>query len=203
MNKTSNNERFNWKSMSSTLHPINTRKTFKWRKAEGISVKWRNYLKREGIGKRNPIANCFFVKYIMLLGRSVEDRVSPSVSWIGILSGIWKRAQNSRSERTLTGCSRLRHPTLVFFYPLCWGILLSLVEVTPSLGIMLSGSNSCGNLFETTQLSKPITQPIHLSALPQHYNKKPRRTPSPNLNGLATKTCRTSPLARASPLGNK
>ena len=117
-------------------------------KAGGICVKWKNFLKRKWMGRRSPVANCSLVKHIMLFGRSVEDRGSLSVSWIGILFGIWKWARNSSSYRTPTGRSGLRRPTLVFFCPLCWGLLL--VKVTPPIAIRLSGSRPCGNLHEST-----------------------------------------------------
>ena len=194
MNKTSNKEISNWKSMSNTLHPINTRTKFRWRKAGGIYVKWNNCLKREGIGKQRPVANCSLEKYIMLLGRSVEDRASSSFSWIRILSGIWKRAWNFCSDRTPIGCSDLRHPDLVFFHPLCWGLLL--VEATPLLAIMLSGFGPYGNLRGSTQLLEPITQPIRHLALPQQYKKKPKRTKSPKLKGFGYRNLQSKSLSQ-------
>ena len=195
MNKTSNKKRSSWKSMSNKLHPINIWTTLGWRKVGGICVKGMNYLKREGIGRRSPVVNCYLVKYIMLLGRPVEDRASPSVSWIGTLFGIQKWAQNYHSNKTLTGRFGLRCPTLVFFHSLCWGLLLPLVEATPPLVIILSGSRSCGNLCGTTHLSELITRPIRHLAVALWYNKKPRRTNSPSLNRSTTETYRARLLA--------
>ena len=157
--------RYKWTRLP-TLHPINTRTTFEWRKTGGICVKWRNFLKKEEIERQSPTTNCSLVKYIMLLGRSIEDRASSSVSWIRILSGIRKQTQNSPSDRTLTRWSSLRHPTLVFFRLLYWGFPLPLVEAIHPLAIMLSGSGSCGNLCGTMQLLEPITWPIYRSVLP-------------------------------------
>ena len=151
------------------LHPINTQTTFRRRKVGGISVKWRNCLKREGIGRQSPTTYCFLVKYIMLFRRSTEDRVLPSVSWIRILSGIWKRAWNSRLDRTPIRRSSLRCLALAFFHPLFWG--LPLVEMTISLAIRLSGSGSCRNLRGSTQLLESITRLIRHSTLPQQYKK--------------------------------
>ena len=158
--------------MSNTLHPINTRTTFGWRETREICVKWRNFLKREGIGRWSLTMNYFLVKYIMLFERSVEDKASSSVSWIGILSGIWKQAWNSHSYRTPIGCFSLRCLTLIFFHPLCQG--LPLVEAIPPLAIRLSRFRSCGNLHESTKLLKPITRPIHYSTLPQQYKNLDR-----------------------------
>ena len=166
MNKTSSNEISNWKSMSRTLYPINTRTTFWWTKAKGIFVKWRNCLKREGRGRRSPATNCSLVKYIALLGWSAEDRVSSSIRWIGILSRIWNRAQNSCSNRKPTRHFDIKCPTLVFCHPLLWGLLLPLLKATPPFTIMLSGYGSCGNLHWITQLSKSVTRPNHLSVMP-------------------------------------
>ena len=146
MNKTSNMERSNWKSMYNTLHPINIWVMFGWRKIGEIYVKWRNCLKRKGRGKRSLTTKCSLVKYIMLFGRSTDDRALTSISWIGMVSGIRKQAQNSHSNRTPTGRSGLRWLTLVFFYPPCWG--LPLAEVTLCLSIRLNGSGSCGNLCD-------------------------------------------------------
>ena len=160
--------------MSNTLHPINTRTTFGWRETREICVKWRNFLKREGIGRWSLTMNYFLVKYIMLFERSVEDKASSSVSWIGILSGIWKQAWNSHSYRTPIGRFSLRCPTLIFFHPLCQG--LPLVEANLPLAIVLSGSGSCGNLRWSTQLWEQITWPIRRLALPQEYKKEPRGT---------------------------
>lgn len=147
---------------------------FRWRKAKGICVKWRNCLKNEGMGKRSPTMSCSLVKYIMLFERSVDNRTSSFVSWIGIMLGIWKRARNSCSDKTPTRQFGRRRPTLVFFYPSCWGF--PLVEVTPHISIKLSASRLCGNLYELMQLLKPITQVIYRLALPLQYINKPKQT---------------------------
>ena len=130
-NKIFSKERSNWKCMSRILYPISTRTIIGWRNVGGICVKWRNCLKKERRDRRSLATNCSLVKYITLLGWSVEDRASSSIRWIGILSGMWKRAQNSRSDRRLTGCSDLRLLAQVSFQPLFWGLPLPLVEATP------------------------------------------------------------------------
>ena len=68
------------------------------------------------------------------------------------------------------------------------------MEVTPLLANMLSSSRLCGNLHRTTQLLELITRPIHHSAVPQLYNKKPRQTKSLSLNRPSNETCRASLL---------
>ena len=150
--------------MSNTPHPISIQTMFGWWKVERICVKWRNCLKREGRGRRSPTKNCSLVKYIMLFGRSIEDRASPHVSWIGMVFEIRKLARNYCLDMTLTRQSGLRHLTLVFFYPSSWGLLL--VELTLPLSIRLSGFGPYGNLRSSKQLSEPITRPIRNSTLP-------------------------------------
>ena len=58
----------------------------------------------------------------------------------------------------------------------------------------LSSSRLCGNLRETTQLSRSITDRL-LGPFPvQRYNKKPRRTKSPSLNGSSKQNLQSKSL---------
>ena len=150
--------------MSNTLHPISIRMMFEWRKANEICVKWRNCLKSYGMGKRSLTTNCSLVKYIMLFERLTNDKVSPFVSWIKMVSEIQKRAWNSCSDKSSIERFGLECPTLAFFCPPCWG--LPLVEVTPPLSIRSYVFGLCGNLHGTTQLSEPITRSVRHSMLP-------------------------------------
>ena len=113
MNKTFSRERSSWKSMSSTLHPINTWTTFGWRKYGRICVKWRNSLKRERIGRRSPTTNCSLVKYICY--SEGQQMIEPCCVLVEL--GYCPEHETSPKflDRTLTEHSGLRHLTLVFF----------------------------------------------------------------------------------------
>ena len=111
-----------------------------------------------------------------------------------ILFGTWKHARNSCSDRRSIGCSNLRHLTLASFQPPFQGLPFLLEEAIPLLTDMLSSSGLCENLRVTTQLLESITHPIHCLAMPQLYNKKPRRTKNPSLNGPSKETYRSSLL---------
>lgn len=129
-----------------------------------------------------PAVNCYLLKYVALWGCFSEYGVSSSTRWIKILSGIWKHARNSCSDKTSTGRSDLRCLTLVSFRPLFQGLPLPLVKAAPSLADMLSSSGLHGSLCGITQLLELVTQPIHHLTMPQLCNKKPRQNKSLSLN---------------------
>lgn len=157
-------------------------------------LKWRNCLKKEGRGRWNLVANCSLLNYVTLWDYLAEDRASSSTRWIDILSEMWKRAQNSHSDKKSTRRSNLRCPTLMSFQPLFCGLLLPLVETTPHFANMLSSFGLRGNLHGTTQFLELVTRPIRYLTMPRLYNKKPRWTKSSSLNGLPNETCRASLL---------
>ena len=146
--------------MSKTLHPISTWTRFEWRKVGEIWVKWRNCLKIDKRGRWSPIENCSLLKYIALWGCFLEDRASSFTRWIEILSGIWKRARNSCSDRRSIGHSDIRRPTLVFLWLPFWTLPPPLVKATLSLADMLNSPGPCGNLCRTTQIIR-VSHPTH------------------------------------------
>lgn len=110
------------------------------------------------------------------------------------MSKIWKRARNSCSNRRSIGHFVLRCPALVPFRSFFQGLPFSLVEAAPHLASMLSSSGSHGNLYGTTQLLESITRPILCLAVPQLYNKKPKQTKNPSLNGSSKRNSQIKPL---------
>lgn len=138
--------------MFRTLHPISTWMTFGWRKAEGILVKWKNCLKREGKGKRNPALNYSLLKYVALWVCFLDVKGSSFTKKMETLFEIRKRAWNFYSNRRSTGSFDPGRWAPAPFRPPFWALLLVLVKTIPHLVDMLISSRSYGNLCEITQI---------------------------------------------------
>ena len=120
-----------WYSIFRTLHLISILTTFGWRKVVETFVKWRNFLNREGRGKRNLAFNCSLLKTMSLEGSYSVDTRSPPNKWIEIPSGTWKPSLNSRALSYLMDFCTSTRPTSSLSWTLFLPLPATLVETSP------------------------------------------------------------------------